>query len=476
MSRPPVRTRFAPSPTGRLHLGNVRTALFNYLAARRAGGQFLIRAEDTDAERSDERWLQAALGELAWLGMNWDEGPDVGGDHGPYRQTERGRHYEAALEQLKAAGAAYPCLRTDEELAAHRRRQIAAGRPPRYDREWARLDDAEVRRREAGGQTPVWRFRVPAGRWVEWPDLVRGPQRVASQEIGDFVLVRSDGVPGFLFANAVDDAHMGVTDVLRGEDHTSNTPRQLLILEALGLPAPRYGHLSLVVTPAGQPLSKRAGSPGLEDLRRAGYLPAAVANDLARLGHGIDGDDLLDMAGLADVFDIQRVSTSPARFDVSQLDHWQHKAVAALEAEAMAAWAGSGLDSVPADQRGAFIELIRHNVHTPDDVADWARRVFEPDGVSPGPEVKAAVAEAGAGFFATAARHAGEGLGAMSRAVREATGRKGRALFLPLRLALTGRSDGPELGPLLELMPAPLARARLERWSGGEATTDTLQE
>jgi glutamyl-tRNA synthetase len=465
MSRPTVRTRFAPSPTGRLHLGNVRTALFNFLAARRAGGQFVVRCEDTDTDRSEERWLEAALAELAWLGMDWEEGPDVGGDHGPYRQSERAEHYAKALETLKAEGAAYPCFRTDEELAAHRRRQVAAGRPPRFDREWARLDAAEVRRRESGGQAPVWRFRVPSGRSIEWLDLVRGPQRMASREIGDFVLVRSDGVPGFLFGNAVDDALMGITDVLRGEDHTSNTPRQLLILEALGLPAPRYGHLSLVVTPEGQPLSKRAGSPGLEDLRGAGYLPAAVANDLARLGHGIDGDDLMDMTALAAAFDIERLSTSPARFDLHQLDHWQHKAVAAQDTRALAAWAGSGLASVPPDRQTAFLDLVRHNVHTPSDVAAWARCLFEADGVVPGREMQAAATEAGPVFFATAAATVGEGLGAMSKAVREASGRKGRALFLPLRLALTGRTDGPELGPLLELMPRSLAQARLQRWA-----------
>ena len=476
MSRPSVRTRFAPSPTGRLHLGNVRTALFNFLAARGAGGQFVIRSEDTDADRSDERWLEAALGELTWLGMSWEEGPDVGGDRGPYRQSERAEFYSEALEQLKSRGAAYPCFRTDDELAAHRKSQIAAGRPPRYDREWARLDPAEVRRREAGGQAPVWRFRVPPGRSIEWRDLVRGPQRVASREIGDFVLVRSGGAPGFLFGNAVDDALMGITDVLRGEDHTSNTPRQLLILEALGLPAPRYGHLSLVVTPEGQPLSKRAGSPGLEDLRRAGYVASAVANDLGRLGHGIDGDELLDMATLAAAFDLGRLSTSPARFDLEQLDHWQHKAVAAQSTEALAAWAGDGLDSVPAGKKSAFLELIRHNVHKPTDVADWARCLFHADGMAAGPDVQTAAAEAGPVFFATAAEHAGAGLSALSTAVREASGRKGRALFLPLRLALTGRADGPELGPLLELMPESLARARLRRWAGADDARADPQE
>ncbi len=471
MSSQPVRTRFAPSPTGRLHLGNVRTALFNFLAARVSGGDFLIRSEDTDTSRSEERWLTAAMAELAWLGMDWDEGPDRGGARGPYRQSERADLYARSLEQLKAAGAAYPCFRTEEELAAHRRAQIAASQPPRYDREWARLDADEIRRREAEGQAPAWRFRVPSGRTLTWRDLLRGPQRLSSDEVGDFILVRSDGSPGFMFGNALDDALMGISDVLRGEDHISNTPRQLLILEALGLDAPRYGHLSLVVSPAGQPLSKRAGSEGLADLRAQGYLGPAVANYLARLGHGLDGDELLEMGALAARFDVGRLSTSPARFDHEQLDHWQHKAVAAAASADLLEWAGDGLTPVPPGDRADFLELVRPNVQRPDEVAGWARCLYETGDIDLSAEGRVLVEAAGPAFFSAAAAHAGEGFDAITSSVREATGAKGKALFLPLRLALTGRADGPELRPMLALMPEAAVRRRFTRWSGGAEDT-----
>ena len=466
MSGQSVRTRFAPSPTGRLHMGNVRTALFNFLAARAGGGDFLIRSEDTDSSRSEERWLIEAMSELAWLGMDWDEGPDRGGARGPYRQSERAEIYARALDRLKSAGAAYPCFRTEEELADHRRAQIAAGRPPRYDREWARLDGDEVRRREAAGHAPVWRFSVPSGRTLAWQDLLRGPQQVSSDEIADFILVRSDGSPGFMFGNALDDALMGISHVLRGEDHTSNTPRQLMILEALGLEAPRYGHLSLVVSPEGQPLSKRAGSEGLADLRGEGYLASAVANYLARLGHGLDGDDPLDMRGLAAGFDVGRLSTSPARFDHEQLDHWQHKAVMAAQDSELADWAGDGLAPVPASDRADFLELVRPNVQRPEELAFWARCLYGSDRIEPSAGNREVLEVAGPAFFSAAAAQAGGGLDAIATGVREATGAKGRALFLPLRVALTGQGDGPELRPMLALMPEAKVRERFERWSG----------
>ena len=234
MSHEPQVTRFAPSPTGYLHLGNARTALYNYLAARSGGGRFVLRVEDTDAGRSEERLLEQLLADLRWLGLEWDEGPDVGGAHGPYRQSDRAEVYSAAVATLARQGNVYPCFCSQEELQLSRRAQLAAGRPPRYAGTCARLPVEEAKRRIAGGEMPATRFRVPAGRVVEFADLIHGPQRFASDDIGDFVVSRADGSAAFFLGNAVDDAAMGVTLVLRGDDHLANTPRQILILEALG--------------------------------------------------------------------------------------------------------------------------------------------------------------------------------------------------------------------------------------------------
>ncbi len=247
----PHITRFAPSPTGSLHLGNARTALFNYLAARASGGRMVLRVEDTDAERSEERHLERLLADLHWLGVEWDEGPDVGGPHGPYRQSQRGPHYSAAIARLREKGLAYPCFCTPEELSLSRRTQLAAGRPPRYAGTCAALAADEVERRIGEGTGYAMRFRVPSGRVVDFDDLIHGPQRFASDDIGDFVVSRADGSAAFFLGNAIDDAAMGVTLVLRGDDHLANTPRQILLLEALDLPVPRYGHLPLVLADLG---------------------------------------------------------------------------------------------------------------------------------------------------------------------------------------------------------------------------------
>src|SRR5512145_1941589 len=255
MSARPIVTRFAPSPTGHLHLGNARTALFSQLAARSGGGRFVLRIEDTDAGRSDPALTARLLEDLHWLGLDWDEGPDRGGPHAPYLQSARGAIHARAIETLKNSGRVYPCFCTPQELGLARRAQLAAGRPPRYVGTCAALSDSEVRERLAQGRTPALRFRVPAGREIAFDDRIHGPQRFESGDIGDFVVARADGSASFFLGNAVDDAQMEVTLVLRGDDHLTNTPRQLLQLEALGLQAPDYGHLPLLLAPAGSPLS-----------------------------------------------------------------------------------------------------------------------------------------------------------------------------------------------------------------------------
>ncbi|MFI4922010.1 MAG: glutamate--tRNA ligase, partial [Gammaproteobacteria bacterium] len=262
-----TRTRFAPSPTGHLHVGNARTALFCALLAARDSGAFILRIEDTDAARSHGDFETALREDLNWLGLHWQEGPDMGGPKGPYRQSERGESYAEHMQKLADRGLVYPCFCSAKELEMARKVQLAAGQPPRYAGTCAKLITAEIEARLAKGLKPALRFRVPETGETVFQDLVRGRQVFAHRDIGDFIIRRADGSPAFFFSNALDDALMGVTHVLRGEDHLANTPRQLLLLQALGLPAPSYAHLSLIVGQGGAPLSKREGGGSLKELR-----------------------------------------------------------------------------------------------------------------------------------------------------------------------------------------------------------------
>ena len=457
-----IVTRFAPSPTGRLHAGNLRTALFNWCLARGAGGRFLLRAEDTDTSREGEGDLDRQLGDLAWFGLNWDAGPDRDGPGGPFRQSQRGDIYREYLGRLAETGHAYTCYRTDAELRARREELRRRGLPPRYEREWAELPHAEIVRRREAGQMPAIRFSAPTAGEVAWDDLVRGPRALPAEEISDFVLARSGGAPGFLFANALDDALMGVTHVLRGEDHLVNTARQLAILAALELPAPRYGHMPLLSGPDGVKLSKRTGATSAGEFRDAGVLPLALANTLARLGHPWEEHGLMSMDQLATGFDPARLTSSAQRFDPAQVGHWQRLALDALDEDALARWAGAEvLAAVPPQQRPAFLAAVRHNVESPAEVAEWARILFGPAELDPLPETGAPAALFAAtlaAFDAGAADHK-----ALAGPVKEATGASGKHFFKPLRMALTGRPDGPELGALFAAMPRDTIRARLAR-------------
>jgi glutamyl-tRNA synthetase len=464
----PVITRFAPSPTGELHLGNARTALFNQLLARHAGGRFLLRVEDTDRERSHEAHTHALLADLAWLGIEWDAGPDREDARGPYRQSQRGALYAQELAALERAGAVYPCFCTPLELSLARRSQLAAGRPPRYAGTCRDLPPAERARRIAAGVAATLRFRVPGGERIEFVDLVHGPQSFASDDIGDFVVRRADGTAAFFFSNAVDDAHMGVTLVLRGEDHLTNTPRQLLILAALGHAPPHYGHVALLVGADGAPLSKRHGAVSVREYRERGYLPEAIVNLLFRLGHSTALHGLLSPKEMVHAFDPAHLGRSPARFDEQQLDVWQKEAAQRLAPAAARRWLASVLpDGLDEDSATAFTAALLPNVRLPEDARPWVDIVFGGP-----PELEPAQAEvvraAGPGYFsaaAAAAARAGSDLSAIAGAVRAATGRKGADLYMPLRVALTGRAHGPELATLLKVMPAGKARERLARFA-----------
>lgn len=461
-------TRFAPSPTGELHLGNVRTALFNWLLARRDGGRFILRIEDTDAGRSRPEHAAQLLEDLRWLGLDWDEGPGTSGPAAPYEQSLRAGIYAEALDRLAAAGHLYRCYCTPLEIELARKSQVAAGHPPRYAGTCRELTAAQRAVHEAAGRRPTLRFRVPSGRELAFDDLVHGRQLFRSDDIGDFVVRRGDGSAAFFFSNALDDGLMGVTAVLRGEDHLSNTPRQLLLLEALGLPAPRYGHLALLVGEGGAPLSKRDGALSVRALRAQGYLPMAILNLLFRLGHSGAAQGLLDQASMARAFDTAHLGRAPAKLDPVQLTVWQKEAVQALSTPEVAAWLDpalpAGLD--PAT-RAEFAAAVRANVVLPHDAALWSDVVY---GEPPPPDAaaQAVLHEAGGAFFAAAAaaseRHARD-WPALVAAVKAATGRKGPALFKPLRCALTGLDHGPELAPLLRLMPEGKAHERLSRYA-----------
>jgi glutamyl-tRNA synthetase len=451
-----------------LHLGNARTALFNFLLARRAGGRFVLRIEDTDAQRSQEAHLAVILDDLRWLGLNWDAGPDREDDRGPYRQSQRGAIYARHFEALERQEIAYPCFCTPLELEVSRRAQLGAGRPPRYAGTCRGLSVEQRRAKHAQGLASSLRFRVPSGRRIEFQDLVHGPQSFLSDDIGDFIVRRGDGTAAFFFSNAVDDASMGVTHVLRGEDHLANTPRQLLILESLGLRAPSYGHVSLILGPDGTPLSKRHGATSVREYRDSGYRAAALVNHLFRLGHSSGEHGLLDLEAMARAFDPAHLGRAAAHFDQQQLLVWQKETAHHLAADEARAWLApalpAGLDESAAR---AFIAAILPNVVLPEDAQPWARIVFGPPPALE-PEGEQIVAGAGEGYFAAAAQAAaqsGNDLAAIAAAVRAATGRKGAELYMPLRFALTGRGHGPELAPLLKAMPAGAAQARLARFA-----------
>jgi glutamyl-tRNA synthetase len=473
MTASPIVTRFAPSPTGALHLGNVRTALFNALLATRDRGRFLLRIEDTDAQRSRGEFREALLADLRWLELPWDEGPDVGGPAGPYRQSQRAAVYHDHRQRPEAQGRLYPCYCTPLELDVSRRAQIAAGHAPRYAGTCRDLDAAERAQRERDGRAAALRFRVPGERAVQFEDLVHGPQAFAAADIGDFIVRRSDGAAAFFFSNALDDALMSVTHVLRGEDHLSNTPRQILLLEALELSVPRYGHLSMLLGANGSPLSKRDGASAVSEYRERGYLPIALRNWLFRLGHAPAATGLLAPADMARAFDLNHLGRAAARCDPAQLEHWQREAVKRLDGAALLAWLAPALPPGLQPERAlAFARAVKPNCVLPQDAAPWRAVVFER--LDPLPADRLALLnETGPAFFhaacsAAAAQAAQPGepdWAALTRAVQTSTGRRGPALFKPLRIALTGQDHGPELGPLLRLMPHAAVIERLRQYA-----------
>jgi nondiscriminating glutamyl-tRNA synthetase len=460
-----MRLRFAPSPTGQLHVGNARTALFNWLLARGQHAVLLLRIEDTDTERSREGSEIGIIEDLRWLGLDWDEGPDIGGDHGPYRQSERLHLYRSYANELRDLGHAYYCFCTPARLDASRRAALAAGQPPRYPGTCRELPADDSRKRLAAGEPAAVRFRVAPEAKVRVEDIVRGEVTFSTDVIGDPVLLRSDGRPAYNFAVVVDDALMEITHVIRGEDHISNTPKQVLLYEALGFPLPKFAHLSLVLGPDHTPLSKRHGATSVAEFRARGYLPEALVNYLALLGWSPGGgDELLPIDELARRFSLDAVGHSAGVFDEEKLA-WANRHYlkladpGRLAGEACPYFERLGYvrQRTPAALAflAAVMPLATGSVDRLVDVPDRVRFLFDFDaaGAADDPEIAAVLAEPGArevvralaAALAGAPRLNRESFRALAGRLKEQTGQKGRGLFHPIRVALTGQAAGPEL-------------------------------
>jgi glutamyl-tRNA synthetase/nondiscriminating glutamyl-tRNA synthetase len=460
-----MRVRFAPSPTGHIHVGNARTALFNWLMARGAGGTFILRIEDTDVERSSRESEAAILDDLRWLGLEWDEGPDVGGPRGPYRQSERLHLYRSYANELIAADHAYYCFCSVEQLEAERQVALATGLPPRYSGVCRYIPAHEARQRVEAGERAVVRFKVPADQEVIVEDLVRGPVAFRTEVIGDPVLVRSDGHPAYNFAVVIDDALMEVTDVVRGEDHISNTPRQILLYEALGFTPPRFAHLALVMGPDHTPLSKRHGTTSVAEFRHKGYLPEALVNYLALIGWSPGGDEeLLPPGELARRFSIEEVGHSAGVFDEEKLA-WVNRHYlrvgdpARIAGLAVRYFREHGFVTDPDGRGRAFLEsvmpMVTGSVDRLDEIPPRLRFLFsfDPRTSIARDEVREILEHDGAREVVTllarelsgAPRLDRERFRAVVARLKQQTGRKGRDLFHPVRVALTGDVAGPEL-------------------------------
>ena len=469
-----MRVRFAPSPTGQLHVGNARTALFNWLLARRARGTFVLRIEDTDVERSSRESEEAIAGDLRWLGLDWDEGPDVGGPCGPYRQSERLHLYRSHATELLNAGAAYYCFCSIAQLDVERQAALAEGRPTRYAGTCQRLTPDEARTRLAAGDRAAIRFHVPESRNVVFEDAVRGAVRFQSEVIGDPIIVRADGHPAYNFAVVIDDAMMGITHVIRGEDHISNTPRQILLYEALGFSPPVFAHLALVMGRDHSPLSKRHEVTSVAGFRSKGYLPEALMNYLALIGWSPGGnDELLPIDELVRRFSLEAVGHSAGVFDEEKLAwvnrHYLKIADPARIAELSVPFFNEvgirmaptrrGLDFLAGAMAMSTASVDRMN-QIPARLAplfDYdAERVLHDRQLAeemrrPGPgAVAAALAEA----LVASPRLDRERFRAVANQVKTRTGQRSRALFYPIRIVLTGRAEGPELDLALPAIDA----------------------
>lgn len=441
-----VKVRFAPSPTGKLHVGNVRTALVNWLFAKGQGGSFVLRIDDTDLARSTQEFEDGIETDLTWLGLVWDE---------RYNQSKRFDRYEEAAARLKASGRLYPCYETSDELDRRRKVQLSRGLPPIYDRAALELTEAEKAAYEAEGRRPHWRFKLD-GKRVAWEDLARGHAEVDTASMSDPVLIREDGLFLYTLPSVVDDIDMDITHIIRGEDHVTNTGAQIEIFEALDAKVPGFAHMPLLVGADGAALSKRLGSLSISDMRDQGYEPIAITSHLGKIGTSDNLEIAASVEALGQAFAFSKMGRSPARYDTADLDRLNAQALHAMTyAEAQPRLAGLGVDLGE-----TFWDTVRGNLNKFADVADMARIVTGP--VTPVIEDPA---------FAAAALEVlpevidANAWSAWTAAVKEKTGAKGKGLFMPLRLILTGQAHGPDMAAMAPL----IGREAIVRRLKGEA-------
>jgi nondiscriminating glutamyl-tRNA synthetase len=468
-----VRVRFAPSPTGLLHIGNARTALYNKLFALQHDGVFILRIEDTDVERHDPTAEAAIMEDLRWLGMAWDEGPNAGGKHGPYRQSEREKIYQEYAQKLLKAERAYPCYCTPEELAEMRKNLLAKGERPRYLGTCRELSSQQLKEFENEGRKPSLRFLIPEGATV-LQDIIHGKKVFENDLLEDFIIMRSDGRPAYNFAAVVDDALMEITHVIRGEDHLPNTPRQILLYKALGFTLPRFAHHPFLVAPEGERLSKRYGATSVRAYREEGFLPEAMTNYLTLLGGGISGgEEIMSWGQMIEQFSLEGMARSPATFDVGKLRWLNRNHLRALRGEEIVPRARPFLQGLPLEEKGdqwlaQVMDAVKDNIETLADIREYlpiflpgeflldnmARSVLAEDGAL---EAVKAMEEVVKGFDEVDE----EAFAQIIAALKKRTGFKGKKLFAPIRAALTGRVEGPELQKVLPLLRKKMILERL---------------
>ncbi|MCY7755176.1 glutamate--tRNA ligase [Bacillus haynesii] len=476
-----VRVRYAPSPTGHLHIGNARTALFNYLFARSQGGKFIIRIEDTDRKRNIEGGEQSQLNYLKWLGIDWDESVDVGGEYGPYRQSERNDIYKTYYEELLEKGLAYKCYCTEEELEKEREEQAARGEMPRYSGKCRNLTKEEQEKLEAEGRQPSIRFKVPQGEVINFNDIVKGEISFETDGIGDFVIVKKDGTPTYNFAVAVDDYLMKMTHILRGEDHISNTPKQIMIYNALGWDIPAFGHMTLIVNENRKKLSKRDESiiQFIEQYEELGYLPEALFNFITLLGWSPVGEEeLFTKEQFIEIFDVNRLSKSPAVFDTHKLKWVNNQYVKKLDLDQVIELTVPHLQKagrVSEELSGSEQEWVRKLISLYQEQLSYGAEIVEltelffKDDIQYNREARAVLEEEQVPevlrVFAEKLEQldsfTADEIKASIKAVQKDTGHKGKKLFMPIRVATTGQTHGPELPQSIELLGKDTVLKRL---------------
>lgn len=476
-----IRVRYAPSPTGHLHIGNARTALFNYLYARNQGGKFIIRIEDTDKKRNIEGGEQSQLKYLQWLGIDWDESVDKDGGYGPYRQSERNEIYEKHYNELLEAGKAYKCYCSEEELEAEREAQMAKGETPIYSGKCRHLSQAERAQFEAEGRKPSIRFLVPQGKVYTFDDMVKGEVSFESDGIGDHVIVKKDGTPTYNFAVAVDDYLMKISHVLRGDDHISNTPKQLMIYEALGWEPPRFGHMTLIVNESRKKLSKRDESiiQFIEQYEELGYLPEALFNFIALLGWSPSGEEeIFSKDEFIEIFDASRLSKSPALFDKQKLAYMNNQYMKKLDVDKLVEItlphlikAGKVEENLSEEKMAwvkKLVALFQEKMSFGAEIVELTDMFFTEE-LMIEDEAKEVLAEEEVPEVLSAFLNEidqletfeADAIKASMKSVQKATGHKGKKIFMPIRSATTGQTHGPDLPQAIELLGKDKIKDRL---------------